>query len=65
MVKPFHFARLPLIIFGTGKVSELPKLVSDFGKSVLLVTGARSFVASPAAVTCWNRWRAVGSPSTG
>ncbi len=49
MVKPFHFARLPLIIFGTGKISELPKLVSDYGKSVLLVTGARSFVASPAA----------------
>ncbi len=51
MVKPFHFARLPVITFGTGKVSELPKLVSDHGKSVMLVTGARSFVASPAAVS--------------
>ena len=60
MVKPFHFARLPLIIFGTGKVSELPKLVSDFGKTVLLVTGARSFVASPAAVTLLEQMESRG-----
>ena len=60
MVKPFQFARLPLIIFGTGKVSELPKLVSDFGKTVLLVTGARSFVASPAAVTLLEQMESRG-----
>lgn len=51
MVKPFQFARLPLINFGIGKVSELTGIVSLYGKSVLLVTGARSFVASPAAAS--------------
>jgi alcohol dehydrogenase class IV len=49
MVKPFRFARLPLITFGKGKVSELAGLVSDYGKSVLLVTGAHSFMDSPHA----------------
>ncbi|MDX9903574.1 MAG: iron-containing alcohol dehydrogenase [Bacteroidales bacterium] len=46
MVKPFQFARLPMIYFGSGKISELPGIVSYFGKSVLLVTGARSFMDS-------------------
>jgi len=49
MVKPFRIAQLPLIDFGTGKVSGLPGLISSYGKSVLLVTGSRSFTASPAA----------------
>lgn len=46
MVKPFQFARLPKIYFGGGKISELPGIVSYYGKSVLLVTGARSFMDS-------------------
>jgi len=46
MVKPFHFARLPNIYFGDGKINELPGIVSYFGKSILLVTGARSFIDS-------------------
>ncbi|MDZ7635360.1 MAG: hypothetical protein U5L72_13405 [Bacteroidales bacterium] len=46
MVKPFHFARLPLIHFGGGKINELPGIISTYGKSVLLVTGARSFMDS-------------------
>jgi len=46
MVKPFRFARLPMIYFGGGKISELPGIVSYYGKSVLLVTGAKSFMDS-------------------
>jgi len=46
MIKPFRFARLPLIHFGGGKINELPGIVSYFGKSILLVTGARSFIDS-------------------
>ncbi len=46
MVKPFKFSRLPLIHFGSGRINELPRMVSDYGKSVLLVTGARSFFDS-------------------
>lgn len=45
-MKPFNFARLPLIFFGGGKINELPGLISNYGKSVLLVTGARSFMDS-------------------
>ena len=46
MVKPFNFARLPLIYFGGGKINDLPGIISNYGKSVLLVTGARSFMDS-------------------
>ena len=45
-MKPFSFARLPLIHFGSGKIADLPRIVSNYGKSVLLVTGARSFMDS-------------------
>lgn len=51
MVKPFRFARLPLIFFGPGRINELPGIVSGYGRSVLLVTGARSFAGSAAAVS--------------
>lgn len=44
MVKPFQFSRLPVIYFGGGKFSELPGIISNYGKSLLLVTGARSFM---------------------
>ncbi len=46
MVKPFNFAPLPLIYFGSGKINALPGVISNCGKSVLLVTGARSFMDS-------------------
>jgi alcohol dehydrogenase class IV len=60
MVKPFRFARLPLISFGNGRVTDLPKLVTDYGKSVLIVTGARSFVASPAAASLFEQLESSG-----
>jgi len=46
MVKPFQFARLPLICFGNGKLSELPNLIKRYGSSILLVTGKGSFMNS-------------------
>jgi alcohol dehydrogenase class IV len=46
MVKPFQFARLPLIYFGEGKISELPVLVKRYGTASLLVTGMNSFLSS-------------------
>jgi alcohol dehydrogenase class IV len=46
MVNDFVFTRNPEIYFGTGKVTLLPSLVRRFGKSLLLVTGARSFTES-------------------
>jgi len=44
MVKPFNFSRLPVIYFGAGKISVLPEIIVSTGKSVLLVTGKKSFI---------------------
>jgi len=49
VVKPFQFARLPLIFFGSGKLSDLPGIAGRYGKSCLLVTGEKSFISSPQA----------------
>jgi alcohol dehydrogenase class IV len=46
MVKPFSLARSPKIIFGHGKISELPGLAKSYGNDVLVVTGANSLVNS-------------------
>jgi alcohol dehydrogenase class IV len=43
MVKPFVLARTPQIIFGVGKIAELPGLARSFGNDILLVTGKNSF----------------------
>jgi alcohol dehydrogenase class IV len=46
-IPAFACARLPRILFGSGKLAELPDLVQGYGRTVLLVTGVRSFRASP------------------
>lgn len=46
MIRPFRFATLPAIWFGTGRLSLLPGIVKGMGNSLLLVTGERSFAAS-------------------
>jgi alcohol dehydrogenase class IV len=56
MVKPFHFARLPLIYFGSGKISDLPAMVRQYGTSVLVVTGQRSFINSPNARALFSQF---------
>lgn len=45
---PFGVARLPRIVFGAGRRSEMPALLAPFGRRALFVTGARSLQASPA-----------------
>jgi alcohol dehydrogenase class IV len=50
MVKPFHFARLPLIHFGYGKTSELPFLIKRYGKRILLIIGRFSFLNTAAGM---------------
>ena len=49
-IRPFATARLPRIVFGDGALGRLADEAAAFGRSALLVTGARSFAASP-------RWR--------
>ncbi|WP_028978607.1 iron-containing alcohol dehydrogenase [Sporocytophaga myxococcoides] len=46
MIAPFVFARNPAIQFGSGKISGLPKAVKAYGRQVLIVTGAASFIKS-------------------
>ena len=47
----FSIANLPKIEFGAGSISTLPLHIRYFGKRVMIVTGARSFVESP----LWNQ----------
>ena len=70
---PFTVAKLPRIIFGPGRRAEIPALITPFGRRALLVTGARSFQASPgwaeitlgldAAGIEWDHLAVDGEPS--
>ena len=42
IIQPFSISRLPRIEFGCGSFAKLPKLISQHGKHVLLVTGSQS-----------------------
>ncbi|CAI8951531.1 iron-containing alcohol dehydrogenase [Methylocaldum szegediense] len=46
-IPAFSISRLPRILFGSGQLAELPKLARSYGEKALLVTGVRSFRASP------------------
>lgn len=43
---PFEIARLPRILFGAGRVAELPALAAGFGRRALLITGSRAWSGS-------------------
>jgi len=69
----FGVARLPRLIVGPGRIAELPGLIATSGRSVLLVTGARSFRESAAwaplvasleeAGLDWDHVAVAGEPS--
>lgn len=59
-MNPFDFARLPRIYFGSGKINKLPGIVSYYGMSVLLVTGATSFMKSPLADSLFRQMEEAG-----
>lgn len=46
MTYRFNVARLPRIEFGPGAIQRLPAILGQYGRRVLVVTGATSFVAS-------------------
>jgi len=46
MTGPFSFSGIPEIIFGCGKMSLLPGIISKRGRSVLLLTGENSLIVS-------------------
>jgi len=43
----FNISRLPRILFGQGRINELPGLITAHAQQVLLVTGQSSFRISP------------------
>lgn len=70
---PFAIARLPRIAFGDGALGSLPAEAAALGRKALLVTGAKSFQASPhwpALLTglesrgvAWEHFAVAGEPS--
>jgi alcohol dehydrogenase class IV len=46
MISPFNLSATPEVHFGVGKRLLLPTLAKNFGSNVMLVTGARTFLAS-------------------
>lgn len=46
-IAPFSLSRLPRIVFGAGRLAEVPRLAREFGHRALLVTGRHAFIASP------------------
>ena len=46
-IQSFFIANLPEIRFGSGKIEETAEVLSRFGQKALLVTGRRSFSATP------------------
>ncbi len=49
---PFSISRLPRICYGNGRINDVPALAEAYGRTALLVTGKKSFSATP-------RWQAL------
>ncbi|MEN6332601.1 MAG: iron-containing alcohol dehydrogenase [Smithella sp.] len=51
-INAFEIVRLPRIIFGVGKISELPEVIHSYGSHALIITGGESLKNS-------GRWDAL------
>lgn len=70
---PFSISRLPRILFGAGRINELPALAAGYGSKALVVTGRKSFHGTPrwqrlikaleAAGVGWQQFTVSGEPS--
>ncbi len=47
MNEPFSIGRLPRILFGRGRLAELPSIAGRFGRRLLILTGGSSFTSGP------------------
>lgn len=56
----FGIARLPRIEFGAGSLTKLPSIVHHYGRRLLIVTGARSFLDGPHWHTLASGFRSHG-----
>ena len=72
-IAPFAVARLPRVLFGSGRRAEIAVVAAEFGRRALVVTGARSLQATPAwteitsglhgAGIAWEHLAVHGEPS--
>lgn len=44
---PFSISRFPRISYGSGRITEVPALAANYGKTALVVTGKQSFCDTP------------------
>ncbi|MCA1795196.1 MAG: iron-containing alcohol dehydrogenase, partial [Desulfobacteraceae bacterium] len=56
----FDFCANPHLYFGPGKLSQLPDLAGRYGRTLLLVTGAASFVNGPHWAPLQKGFKAAG-----
>lgn len=59
-MKSFSLARIPELIFGPGKLSELPVLINRYGKKLLIITGQHSFLESSLADSFFGNLKQKG-----
>ena len=45
-MNPFSISRIPKLEFGSGSINKLPDILKQYGKNLLVVTGAKSFIQS-------------------
>lgn len=55
MMNSFSFSRIPELVFGAGKLSQLPGMLEKYGKHLLIVTGKSSFSATPQAALLFEK----------
>ncbi|MBU0657120.1 MAG: iron-containing alcohol dehydrogenase [Gammaproteobacteria bacterium] len=60
MIPAFAIARLPRIEFGAGSIRKLPAIAGQYGKRLLIVTGAASFTGSAAGERLFRDLHAAG-----
>jgi alcohol dehydrogenase class IV len=72
-INPFRFSNTPDIIFGTGSIGQLEKLIDKYGSEILLITGNNSYnsLALKPVIErilhrrkfSWNRYIITGEPT--
>jgi alcohol dehydrogenase len=70
---PFSISRLPRILYGAGRINEVPALAAGYGRTALLITGRHSFCSTPrwqrfthaleAQGVSWQHFTVSGEPS--
>ncbi len=60
VIPAFSIARLPRIEFGAGSIRKLPVIAAQYGKRLLIVTGAASFTSSVAGENLFRELQATG-----